>query len=126
LIGQGFSFGSHSQNHTSYQDLTLSEQLAQTKNSSDFVQQQFDLSYRVFSFPFTDYQVSDQFFKSVKASRIVDLSFGTAGLKKEKYDFHFQRIPMENSHFSAAEILHHAYFYYVLKAFVAKNTIIRK
>ena len=122
LIDQGFTFGAHSQNHPLYSQLSLEEQLAQTKNSINKIATQFNLSYKVFSFPFTDDGVSAAFFNQIKND--VDLTFGCAGIKNDAFPFHLQRLAMETDQ-NAESILKTEYFYYLLKSFVGKNKIVR-
>lgn len=131
LIQQGFTFGAHSKNHPLYNQLTFEEQIVQTKESIKTVTTQFNLNYNVFSFPFTDDGVSNQFFTVIKND--VDLTFGSAGLKDDVFKNNFQRIPMENhpnQHLKGIskmgkEIIKTEYFYYFLKKIVGKNKIIR-
>jgi peptidoglycan/xylan/chitin deacetylase (PgdA/CDA1 family) len=125
LIQQGFQFGAHSIDHPQYQFLPLAEQLRQTQVSMDFVQQKFDLSYRIFAFPFTDFGVSQAFFDALKANNIVDFSFGCAGQKYERFDGHAHRIPFEKGDWSAQNIYYREYFYYLAKALIGKNVIKR-
>ena len=84
LIDQGFYFGGHSVDHPMFSDLTLEEQIHQTKQSVAYVVETFDLKYRAFAFPFTDYGVSKSFFNRIQAKGIVDLSFGCAGQKEDE------------------------------------------
>ena len=120
LIADGFTIGAHSKNHPHYNLLKLEEQLIQTKESISTVVNQFNLKYKVFSFPFTDDGVSKQFFESIKSE--VDLTFGCAGLKKNTYDYHLQRIAMESTS-NAKTILKTEYAYYMMKSIVGKNKI---
>jgi len=122
LIQQGFTFGAHSNNHPLYKGLTLDEQLAQTNESVTKIVTQFQLDYKVFSFPFTDDGVGKQFFEQIKSK--VDVTFGCAGFKKQTLPFHFQRLEMETAE-NAKSTLKTAYFYYLLKSFVGKNKIDR-
>ena len=56
----------------------------------------------------------------------MDLSFGGAGLKKEKINFHLQRVAGEDKIFRPLkQIVKNEYLYYMIKAFVGKNTIHR-
>ena len=123
LIEQGFTFGAHSQNHPLYSNLSLEEQLAQTKNSINKITTQFNLSYKAFSFPFTDDGVSVAFFNQIKND--VDLTFGCAGIKNDAIPFHVQRLVMETEQ-NAETILKTEYFYYLMKLFVGKNKIVRR
>ncbi|MGV0955793.1 polysaccharide deacetylase family protein [Empedobacter falsenii] len=92
LIHQGFTIGAHSMNHPYYRDISFEQQLLETNESLDFIQQKFNLDYRVFSFPFTDNGVSKNFFNTIKS----DFTFGTAGIKNDEISTNIQRIPMDN------------------------------
>jgi len=125
-IKDGFHFGSHSIDHPEYRLISLEEQVYQTKESTSVICDKFDLSYKTFAFPFTDYGVTEGYFDQIKKQEIVDLSFGAAGIKKDSAFNNFQRIPMETNAYSAKEILGVEYLYYLLKAPFGKNKIQRK
>ena len=81
----------------------------------------------LFSFPFSDEDVSAVFFERILKPRgEVDLSFGISGLKKDSVPFHFHRIPMETGPFSAGEIIRGEYIYFMMKTIAGKNKINRK
>ena len=124
LVNQGFSFGGHSVDHPEYRLISEQEQLLQTKKSIDYVQQNFELSYRTFSFPFTDAGVTNHFFEETYKNKVAEITFGTAGLKKEIFKNHFHRIPAENS-FTLEKTLWLQYLYYFIKMPFNKNTIFR-
>lgn len=122
LIQQGFTIGAHSKNHPLYNLLTEEDQIKQTLESIDFLQQKFNLDYRVFSFPFTDDGVGQEFFRKIESK--VDVTFGSAGIKKDSISFNLQRIPMETS-FSAEETIKAQFFYCLFKKMFGKNIITR-
>lgn len=122
LIDDGFTIGAHSRNHPLYKRLSIEEQISQTLESIDFIVQKFNLNYKVFSFPFTDDGITKEFFTKIENN--VDLTFGTAGLKKDSIPYNLQRIPMEEIN-SAEEIIKSQYFYYLIKSFFGKNIIKR-
>jgi peptidoglycan/xylan/chitin deacetylase (PgdA/CDA1 family) len=126
LINKGFYFGAHSIDHPEYRFIEFNEQINQTKQSIEAVSGKFNLDYKIFSFPFTDYDVSENFFQKVYNEQIADITFGCAGQKKEVFSRHFQRISFEMGHLSAHEILNSEVFYYMLKALIGKNLIRRK
>jgi len=127
LIKQGFEFGAHSIDHPQFFKLKKDQQIAQFEESVNEIRNTFDLDYKVFSFPFTDFGVSMDFFNTVFDTNvpIAELSFGSAGLKNDSFVKSFQRIAMEKAHFSAKDIIYYEYFYYFLKSIINKNTIIR-
>jgi len=127
LIKQGFLFGSHSMDHPQFSDLQLTQQISQIENSIKEITSKFSLNYKLFSFPFTDYGLTKQFFDIVyeKNNQIVDLSFGCAGLKKDSINKNIQRIPIEIDAFSAKEVIYGEYLYYIFKSLFNKNVIRR-
>lgn len=125
LKSQGFQFGAHSIDHPLYNELNHQEQLDQTKESINFVTKQFELDYTTFSFPFTDHGISERLLEELQKERIVELSFGCAGQKKDPNPYHFQRIPFETNELSAKAILNSELLYYLMKAPLGKNTIQR-
>ena len=125
LIGQGFYFGAHSVDHPLYSKLTLKDQIFQTETSLSWIKKQFNQTFNLFAFPFTDHGVSQSYFDHFLENQVMDLSFGSAGIKNEKIFGHFQRIPMEMPRNDAENILKSEYFYYLLKSFAGKNSIRR-
>lgn len=128
LIKKGFHFGAHSKDHPLYSEIDIKEQIIQTKESLDYISNTFKLEYRLFSFPFNDYNVSKEFYNILfyKNNPITDFSFGTSGLKNDTIIKNFQRIPMEIEDFTAKKILYGEYYYYIIKSFFNKNIIKRK
>jgi peptidoglycan/xylan/chitin deacetylase (PgdA/CDA1 family) len=128
LIQQGFDFGGHSIDHPLYSELPLQEQLNQTIESVQMVHETFQLDKKTFSFPFTDTGVSKSFFETIfqQNEPIADLTFGCAGIKKDSFKNHIQRIPLETANLSAQEIIRGEYLYYMAKILFNKNRIIRK
>lgn len=123
LISQGFSFGAHSCSHPYYYLLSETEQLRETLHSLEFLQKNFNVKERLFSFPYTDFGVRESFFEKI-ADR-VELSFGTASLKKDSVKTNLQRIPMERKN-SAEAVLKEEYLLFYLKKIIGKHQIIRE
>lgn len=126
LIEKGFHFGAHSQNHPNYQFIDFESQLAQTELSVKWVQEKFNQHHNTFSFPFTDFGVSQTFFDQINSKIDLAATFGTAGLKNEIQLNHFQRIPFEEKNLTSKEILNAELVYYLMKKPLGKNTIHRK
>jgi hypothetical protein len=126
LLKKGFTIGANCIYHPLFNQLNLNAQLFQMKESVQFVQQQFDVPYKVFSFPFTDYKIGATLFNTIEKEQLAALTFGCAGLKKERFPFHFQRFPMEGTNHTARHLLTSSYFYYFLKSIIGKNTIHRQ
>ena len=124
LISQGFQVGAHSVTHPYYPDLKVDEQIKQTLDSIHFLVENFDIKNKLFSFPFTDYQVKKSFFDTIKPE--IDLTFGTANIKLDEIATNLQRIPMEVSNREDAEtILKSEYVLYILKKMIHKHIIKR-
>ncbi len=121
LIGQGFALGGHSIDHTSFRDLALEDQLLQAKESMDFVNENFQIPYRVFAFPYWDAGVSRKFFQELAA----DATFGTQGLLSETIPNHIQRIGFERFKYSAQQSIKAHYFRKKLLSEMGRGVIIR-
>ena len=122
LVNDGFTIGAHSIDHPQYNLLPINEQLRQTEQSVKFVTNNFNIDYKTFAFPFTDYGVSKNYFKQINNN--IDISFGTAGLKNDTIKNHFQRIPIEVSKLGARNIIISEYLYFLFKMIFDKNIII--
>lgn len=129
LINQGFSIGSHSIDHPQYKDISLATQITQTKESQLFINEKFNISYRVFAFPFTDDGVKNDFFEWAFANNggAFDFTFGGAGLKREaNFPLHLQRFPMETQQLLPPKtLLHTEYAHYFFKRFLGKHVLRR-
>lgn len=95
LQQQGFTFGSHSLNHPLYTSISLEEQIRQTANSVQWIDEKLKEKYKVFSFPFHDIGVSKQFFSEIKST--IDLTFGTSAINLDEIKSNLQRLDMEKS-----------------------------
>ncbi len=124
LSDNGFSIGGHSADHPEFRLIDEDEAINQVSESMLDVASYCDHGVKAFSFPFTDYQLKLSFFEKVRDLNLVDISFGTAGIKNDEAEMNFQRVPMEFN-YDAKEIIG----YYKLKSyarrFVGKNTIKR-
>jgi peptidoglycan/xylan/chitin deacetylase (PgdA/CDA1 family) len=127
LIAKGFVFGSHSMDHPLFSDLSLQQQIWQTKISMDRIDELFRQQVRLFAFPFTDSGVTSAYFDKVfdPFNPIIDLTFGCAGLKIETYKKNIQRIPLEEGTFDASAIIYGEYMYYLAKRMFNKNLMRR-
>ena len=126
LLDRGFALGSHSCNHPRYFTIPLEAQIDQTLQSQRWLEERFDLSYRVFAFPFTDYKVSQAFFDRILTQERFDATFGGAGLKRERIPGQVQRWGVETpNNTPLPTLLHTEYCYYLLKALIGKHTIHR-
>ncbi len=126
LKKEGFSIGAHSMDHPEFYNIEPSEQFRQVKDSIQWVDKHFSPATKAFAFPFTDDGVQNALLQKIHKENLVDLSFGTAGLKHDCFSGHLQRIPMERSRYiKAKSILKYEYFYYRIRKVVNKNTVQR-
>lgn len=125
LQADGFTIGAHSVDHPQYNEITLEEQLEQTKESVRFIAKHFNPRFNCFSFPFTDDGVSQKFFTEINEKKITQLTFGCAGLKQDGAPYHLQRFPMEGTKEPAEKLIKTEYTYYLVKSLFNKNQIIR-
>lgn len=123
LYERGFGFGAHSWDHPLYFELSCDEQLSQTFRSVDYLEEN-GFQPECFAFPFTDFGVKNEFFKTIFEERSLFCSFGSAGIKLDSFYRNFQRIPMETGE-TAEEILKDQVSYFKLKKLFYKNKIRR-
>jgi peptidoglycan/xylan/chitin deacetylase (PgdA/CDA1 family) len=105
LIGKGFSIGSHSIDHPLYSDIGLEEQVRQTVESTRWVRKEYGLGYGAFAFPHNDRDVEERFYREIRASGDVDISFGTGGMINGKLSRHLQRFSLEKPLLPAGRII---------------------
>ncbi|MCR4410337.1 MAG: polysaccharide deacetylase family protein [Candidatus Saccharicenans sp.] len=98
----GFYFGAHSKDHPNFVELSIEEQIEQTRNSVFFIKEVLDLDYSLFAFPFNDRNISLEYFE--KAKEFVDISFGTYGILSDVIQWNLQRINFERSLRAAEDI----------------------
>ncbi|HVZ84477.1 MAG TPA: polysaccharide deacetylase family protein [Terracidiphilus sp.] len=109
LLNQGFSIGAHSHDHPHYADLSLADQLAQTCTSMEFLETRFAIQPKSFAFPHNDVGVGPEFFARVFDEKLLDVSFGTAGLVPHFHPRNIERFTMEKTDAPAAQILAHQF-----------------
>ena len=124
LIDWGFAIGAHSIDHPYYSTLSLSKQLEQTISSVKQIREKFGLDYGAFAFPHNDTGVSQEFFKKVQESGLIDITFGTGGMVDRGSRSHRQRVSLENPLLPGRKLIAWQYlrkFYKHLKQIVPKN-----
>ncbi len=95
LAKDGFSIGSHSWDHPEFWLLDTERQFEEINESVKWVVDHLSPNVRAFAFPFSDVGVFDEVFEKIKKENICDITFGTAGIKKELIPDHFQRLAMD-------------------------------
>lgn len=123
LINNGFTIGAHSKNHPLFSEISLEEQLKETQESMQWLQEKFKINYCAFSFPFTDLGVSKHFFKEIVP--MLDISFGTSGIKNDAIATNFQRISFELGNENSTSFLVKSYIKYLLKIPFGKHIMPR-
>lgn len=113
----GFGIGSHGYQHKHYSELTLNEQVNDVAQSINWIRSRFHQQMRLFAFPFTDFGVQSPLFSILhdKSNPMLDISFGTAGIRRATYFRHLQRIPMEVKNAEAKKIVKGEILYYIAK-----------
>lgn len=121
LIKDGFLIGGHSVDHPDYKDIPINKQIKQTIDSMTYIENLFNIDYRLFAFPFSEKGVAnelyDHFSQGMKERFIF---FGTSGFvgSQNKIDYLEQRIPMEVDKMPAEQLLKLRY-----ASFMVKNTL---
>lgn len=125
MESDGFVIGSHSMDHPLFELLPEPEQKLQVEQSMQFIQENFNPEISTFAFPFTDDGVSSSLFDYLDQHKTIDVTFGTAGIKKDSRAKHIQRIPMEVNGLSAARVLRQEYAWFMVKSLFGRNKICR-
>lgn len=102
---EGFEIGSHGFDHPMFSLLPVKECINHIRQSTEDLQIRFGMDYRYFAFPFTDFGIRDEVLDELFRSGIIDAGFGSAGLKEDKWENYFQRVPMEFKGLAAKNIL---------------------
>lgn len=105
LRQDGFSIGSHSIDHPLYADLPLTEQLRQTQAGTQALEALLGSPIRLFSFPFSETAISDQFFSATTGNTQDLLSFGTISSAHNKAKRFFTRISLERTNTTTGDII---------------------
>lgn len=116
LLEKGFTIGAHSLDHPLYKDISFEDQIDQTERSLNVLEEKFKLATRLFAFPFTDTEVSKDFFNRINRKEST-YSFGTSGLKYSLEKLNFQRVPMENSSLEIDELVKMYYLRHYINGF---------
>jgi len=127
LQADGFLIGAHSMSHPEFFNATEDEMSDQIISSLKFLINEIHPTIKSFAFPFTDFRVPDSVFDTIHQSGLCDLSFGTAGIKDDRWRNLVQRIPMESFDFKdARQLIRTEYLSYLLKIAVRKNKVRRQ
>jgi peptidoglycan/xylan/chitin deacetylase (PgdA/CDA1 family) len=95
LSDSGFTIGGHSWDHPEFWLLPEDEQYGHIQRSMQWIDANCPQALNAFAFPFTDDQISGGLLDKVFRNGMCDLTFGTAGLKRDVCAQHLQRLPCE-------------------------------
>lgn len=125
LHTSGFSIGLHSLNHPEFYLLNETEIEYQVAESQRMLSELTGINSKLFSFPFTDFGVPDQLMEKIINTYKLT-TFGTAGIKEDVIEGHFQRIPMDARHSgSAIQLIANEILRYRLKGFLGHQKVRR-
>ncbi|HKJ79594.1 MAG TPA: polysaccharide deacetylase family protein [Prolixibacteraceae bacterium] len=122
LHDDGFSIGAHSHDHPEFYKISEEEQLGQVEKSMAWIVEKLQPKIKTFSFPFTDDKVPATVLKRLFDENLCDITFGTAGVKFDESDFHFQRYPVEQTG-NFRTNLKGEFFYFELRKLIGKATV---
>lgn len=127
LLKQGFSIGSHSIDHPNFSQISLDEQIYQVKKSMEILKNDFLITYNIFAFPFSDDNISKEFFKEIYDNKIIDISFGTSDMREDIFEKNFQRFWMEGKSelYSVSDVINKFYTRKLLRKLRNKDKIHR-
>ncbi len=94
LIDHGFSIGAHSVDHRLLQELSEKDQKYQVSNSIKFIQNRFGINYKAFAAPFNDRNLKKSFIENLLSENIIDVFFGTQGLRRDTISRSYPRLSM--------------------------------
>ncbi len=95
LQKQGFSIGAHSNRHPEFWLIDKEQQKEEIRLSFDWLEKNIHPEIKAFAFPYTDSGVTKSVFEYLHQEMGCDISFGTAGIKYDQQENHFQRYPAE-------------------------------
>jgi peptidoglycan/xylan/chitin deacetylase (PgdA/CDA1 family) len=105
LLHQGFSVGAHSVDHPLYAELSMNEQLTQTRESMHWISERFQIKCQSLAFPYRDDGVSLDFFRTVFMEAELKVSFGVGGLIPHACPYNLPRFTTEHSDLPADAVL---------------------
>jgi peptidoglycan/xylan/chitin deacetylase (PgdA/CDA1 family) len=122
LKEKGFTIGAHSTEHEEFYRLSTEKQIDEIEESVKWVTKNIHPEIKAFSFPFTDDGVPAIVLKTIRDRKICDVSFRTAGVKYDEFDFHLQRYPVEQTG-NFVENIKGEYVYFLLRKLLRKATV---
>jgi peptidoglycan/xylan/chitin deacetylase (PgdA/CDA1 family) len=105
LTSKGFAIGAHSVDHPHYSEISLEEQLAQTRESVGHLRDYLRCDCLSFAFPYLDTGVSPSFFNNIFADGRLKVSFGSDGIRRHFCRRNLERFKMDYIGLTASQIL---------------------
>ena len=122
LQNRGFVVGAHSVSHPEFWLISAAEQWYEIQQSMKWLEKNIKPKIKTFAFPFSDFGVSRSILRKIHREQLCDISFGTAGIKFDEVENHFQRYPVEqNGEF--INNLKSELVYFVLRSIIGKATV---
>ena len=123
LKNQGFTIGAHSWDHPYYSRLTLQDQIKQTVDSCDYVQEHELSTKRYFSFPHFDAGLSQQTLNMLRKETTA--LFGTQNQKLEIYNHVYHRFNAERPVPEFSKQLKGLLLYMTIQKILGKHKVAR-
>ena len=105
LIKNGFAIGAHTIDHPLYAELSIDEQVLQTKKSLKLLSELFQYECNAFAFPYTDAGISPEFFQKAFIGGDLNVTFGIGGIQRHCFPRNLPRFSMERTDRPAWQIL---------------------
>lgn len=122
LQKQGFNIGAHSVNHPEFWLIPEEEQWKEIEQSVKWIAENIQPKIKTFAFPYTDSGVSKNVIEKIHREKLCDITFGTAGIKFDEVENHFQRYPIEIKG-KFLQNLKSELVYFALRSMVGKATV---
>lgn len=105
LIKNGFDIGAHSIDHPLYSELTVKEQINQTRKSVEWISNKFAYDCKSFAFPYSDYGITSEYFQEVFSDKKMTVTFGIGKILGGAIKNNLPRFSMERTELPANQIL---------------------
>jgi peptidoglycan/xylan/chitin deacetylase (PgdA/CDA1 family) len=105
LLKKGFDIGAHSIDHPLYSELSIEEQVAQTVESIRQLSKTFEFSCNAFAFPYSDADISLDFFQRAFVEKQLKVTFGIGSISSNSFPRNLPRFTMERTDRPAKQIL---------------------
>ena len=126
LQEKGFTIGAHSWDHPYYDLISPEEQVRQTRESMEFVNNKFPSPHRCFSFPHSDANLPQSFFDRLVAERVpVDLFFGIQNQLEEPANRVLHRFNAERPDLPMSQQLNGVLLWMLIKKWSGKYSVKR-